>query len=267
MEKARRAAEKPKPLHRFAWEPQFVDWKFQEFLRSGGVLCHTHKPMALRITPGTLERALAIANAFCREGAKRGFEVGLMPGDTRIELAGHDVTVQARIVERLERRPVPGRQTLSGRIETTLVPTGQLALSLDGRGSGEIKVSDGSEHPLEEQLNVVFQKIYRAVVRGWREQRRWAAWRREREEAEQRALEEKRRREEEAARLKAEREKVEGLIAEATHWQQAAVIRSYVSQVMDAAGNASLALGEWSRWALEVAARLDPTSRRLSDTK
>jgi len=60
------------------------------------------------------------------------------------------------------------------------------------------------------------------------------------------------------------------LASEANRWTQANRIRDYIAHIRSSAGERADAAGElseWMEWALSVAATLDPTERRLGQTR
>jgi hypothetical protein len=164
------------------------------------------------------------------------------------------------------------RTRYDGKVEQEkyYVPTGRLRVTLQIDYREGPVFEDRDSRPLESQLNRVFCGIYRQVVRAWREGRKHQAFHRKlEEEARQRA---------EAARIREERERAiaearmrrRRLASEANRWTQANRIRDYIAHIRSSAGERADAAGElseWMEWALSVAATLDPTERRLGQTR
>ena len=267
--KAAEKAEKwPEWRKRTQWDEEGYEWRHVK--DRGQRLWHTHKAVCFRVSLGTYKRALSIVNALALAAPARGFTVRKDEKEGRIVFAGHDAEVQLRVTEPLESKTRPVTR-YDGKVEQEkyYLPTGRLRITLQiGYGEGPI-VEDKDSRPLESQLNRVFSRIYRQVVKAWREERRHQAFHRELEqEARQRA---------EAARLREEREKAMAearmrrrrLTSEANRWTQASRIRDYVAHIRTRASDRTGAngeLSEWMDWALNVATRLDPTERRLGQT-
>lgn len=267
--KAAEKAEKwPEWRKRTQWDEEGYEWRHVK--DRGQRLSDTHKAVCFRVSLGTYKRALSIVNALALAAPARGFTVREDEKEGRIVFAGHDAEVQLRVTEPLESKTRPVTR-YDGKVEQEkyYVPTGRLRIALQiGYGEGPI-VEDKGSHPLESQLNRVFSRIYRQVVKAWREERRHQKFHRElEEEARQRA---------EAARIREERERAiaearmrrRRLASEANRWMQANRIRDYVAHIRARASDrtgANVKLSEWIEWALNVATTLDPTERRLGQT-
>jgi hypothetical protein len=133
---------------------------------------------------------------------------------------------------------------------------------------GELTWSDGEESALEAHLTEI---VVQLIVAGEMQYRATAlsghaaALRRRRELAEELA----RRRAEAArqarvARIEAEHARRSELMAMAADFRAAQDIRALVAQVSEGCGDEALGR-RWRAWALEVADRLDPSSRLISD--
>ena len=190
--------------------------------------------MPFRFTPLTYERGLAIANALFYSAEKRGFEI-IKAKDTNnlcIKIDGGEVNI--RISEKLRDEVVDPKNLseIDRLISRTKikVPTGTLRFHLSSAGtSSETEIADNDNKLLQDNLNLVFCKIYKLVIRSKAKHREWAEWRRK-------CAEENRQREErekirlEALRLQEiELQKRKDLLKEANDWQNAELIYKYVA--------------------------------------
>jgi hypothetical protein len=231
---------------------------------------YTLTPVCFRVSLGTYKRAVSIVNALALAAPARGFTVREDEGQGRIVFGGHNAEVQLRLMEPIDPKTRP-RTRYDGKVEQEkyYVPTGRLRLRLQIDYREGPAFEDRESRPLESQLNRVFCGIYRQVVKAWREERKLQAFHRElEEEARQRA---------EAARIQAERDKAiaeerarrRRLSTEANRWAQSIRIRDYVEHIRTSAAGHPNRLGEmneWTVWALSVAAEIDPTGARVSQT-
>jgi hypothetical protein len=135
-------------------------------------------------------------------------------------------------------------------------PTGMLRLRLHKSYYGSRDWNGTAERPLEARLNDVIVGFLEQAARDRKrdeelaeQHRRWEEERRLREEAEERAR-----------RAKA---KVDKLVPDASRWETASRIRSYVLRA-EKVGRAPISdeqtIEEWVAWALSVAESMDPTS-------
>ena len=110
--------------------------------------------------------------------------------------------------------------------------------------------SDGKRQRLEDCLGSFLQGLREAAsqIKANREQRRLDAIRWE-EERKQRAEQER--------LMETERRKEEKLINDANNWNQANIIRDYISR-LEAVTEEVEQLPEWIKWAKEHVNRLDP---------
>jgi hypothetical protein len=270
---SKKAAEKAEKWPEWRKRTQFDEegYAWRHVRDRGQRLLDTHKAVCFRVSLGTYKRAVAIVNALALVAPARGFKVREDEEDGRIVFAGHDAEVQLRVTEPLESKTRP-RTRYDGKVEQEKyhVPTGRLRVTLQIDYREGPVFEDRDSRPLESQLNRIFCGIYRQVVRAWREERKHQAFHRKlEEEARQRA---------EAARIREERERAiaearirrRRLASEANRWTQANRIRDYIAHIRSSAGGRAHAAGEvaeWMDWALSVATTLDPTERRLGQTR
>jgi hypothetical protein len=268
-----KAAEKAEKWPEWRKRTQFDEegYAWRHVKDRGQRLWDTHKAVCFRVSLGTYKRAVAIVNALALVAPARGFTVREDEEDGRIVFAGHDAEVRLRVTEPLESKTRPTTR-YDGKVEQEkyYVPTGRLRVTLQIDCREGPVFEDLVSRPLESQLNRVFGGIYRQVVREWREERKHQALHRKLdEEARQRA---------EAARIREERERAiaearmrrRRLASEANRWTQANRIRNYIAHIRSSAGERADAAGElsaWMEWALSVATTLDPTERRLGQTR
>jgi len=133
--------------------------------------------------------------------------------------------------------------------------SGRLKLEIDSYESGFRKSwSDGKKTPLEEKLGpfIVGLEVLAAHER---------VQRLEREEEHRRWEEERHRAEEEAEKRRLEEERVKELRQLVSDWREAQEIRAFLRVVLDRSPEDEK-VGEWVRWGLEVADRLDPIRSR-----
>ena len=261
VDKSRRDSERQAKNPRAQYAPDFTGWRWTSFLRSGQILLETHKSCAMRVSPGTYERALAILNALCSGAEQRGFAADLDSGKRRIVLDGHPGEVEVRITEKLQEewRKEPNWAKKVENVKHK-VPTGILRLYV-GATYAEKEFADTPGRPLESRLNDIFVGVYERVVRARERQRENDLREREWKEEEKRREAAEARRRAELARKEAERRRREALVAEARAWKTARLIREYVNYRNHAEpGNRSENTpdAEWTAWALKVADDLDP---------
>lgn len=201
----------------------------------------------------TADRALAIVNAIVLATKARGWKASI--ADTgALVISISEAEFHLRLRERqayefVKRKPPfdmlgPKRKYR---------PTDRLALVIERPHGENIEVSDGARR-LEDQLQGLFPRLYRAVARARRHEREMKelAIRQQRYEEERRMLAERRAHEEAARKAAAEREAQ--LLGEASRWHQAKHLRAYVA----AASKEHPDTTEWQVWALTVANKLDP---------
>nr|WP_295382849.1 hypothetical protein [uncultured Pseudacidovorax sp.] len=201
----------------------------------------------------TVERALSIANVLAIGAQARGIKSTLSPAGTwTLEIGAVVFTLRLREVQTLKAVELEGPLAALGPV-TRYRPTDRLAL-LVYRPRGEaIRLSDGARR-LEEQLDSLFPKLYRAVVAQRQFERAARQEAVERAALEAKMQEQARQREDEAkARLLAA-EREAKLVQDAMRWQQAELLRAYATAAEGHIPEYEL----WREWVLQVAARLDP---------
>jgi hypothetical protein len=266
---SRRAAqhEDRLPGRRQGYSAASYDWRWH--VKAGQRFPSTHSACAFRVSLDTYERALRILNSLAWAAQRRGFTIQDDRKVGRILLRGYVAEIKLRITER-QRQEI--RQEIShdgNKVQVKLkVPDGRLDVHLDYRWSSEVAVGDAASEPLESKLEDVFKAAYRFVIRTWQQQRRADERdRAHREEALRREAEEDRQQQE--ARLAEARQlQKEELIAEATAWRQAELVRDYLCHIDASASQQPSTmtgpmLAAWRSWASAVADELDPTGRRV----
>jgi hypothetical protein len=228
------------------------------FMRAGQVLCSSHKRMAMRVSPGTCDRALAIVNAIFQEAERRGYKVKCEEEFERFVVEVRETPIRFRLVE----RQAEEIRDVDGRPEKVKFPTGTLVLFIGEQYLGERQITESSDSPLEHRINDAFKSIYRRVVRERDREREREAWNRAYEEKLRLAAEERRRKEAEARASERERRRKTALLVEAKKWRDATLIREYVSYKTTISGSVKTPeLEEWASWALRAAHELDPAPR------
>jgi hypothetical protein len=224
-------------------------------------------PMSVSID--TAERALRIWDAVIKACVARHMKVALTPRGLLVTSGADEVVM--RLAERVAGKGEERRA--SGVLRITF-----------GRESRD-RVVDEPGRPLEGQLNDLLCRVHREMASARhsrlvdgackaREQAAQADRERAAEiaaEAERQQAAERRRQHEieaeERARMARMVELEAQLVAEANSWRQAEAIRSYIAHLTSTIASGALAgpeLRDWLTWAAAVAARLDPTSTRLS---
>lgn len=229
-------------------EPNLSGMNWAQFLHGGQLLAVTS---ALRVSQGTMERALAIVNALCWSANARGFQPSFDDQAGRLVLAGYSATIEVRLSERLDEKweKKPG---WNGKLENTRsrVPSGELRLYIGGSYS-ERQLTDG-KLPLEKQLNEVFRKAASHIVKQRQQSREREAWNRE--------WEARKKREEQVAERRRQLEaRKQKLLADAKDWHDARRIREYLDAVVASQGEG--VSDEWMNWARAFANHLDPLFR------
>lgn len=273
LEESRLAEEerkKPKPAGA-KWQPNLSVFKrprWDDYLRDGILVDMPADVLPLRVSLEQGERALRIWNALLHACSER--KVRSTVADKRLRLSVYGEDVLLRISEKVRREEVTlktqdSRPLSWMRPTQKSVGTGVLRIFVD-----EAMHSEEPEKPLEEQLNTIFVRIYRAAFASkerrvrFEEERRAARAAEERRAAERVIAEERRRLQQEELRRR------EQLGTEAGAWKQAQTIRTYVSHLRSEAtglttgGGVPSELADWLSWAQEVADELDPTQERLN---
>jgi hypothetical protein len=259
---ARKEANRPRGK---VWEPNINSASLSYFEQRGQILDLYKRDMPFRFTPLTYERGLAIANALFYSAEKRGFEI-IKAKDTNnlcIKIDGGEVNI--RMSEKLRDETVNPKNLsdIDRLVSRTKIkaPTGILRFHLSAAGTmSETEIGDFDDKSLQDNLNLVFCKIYKLVIRSKAKHREWA-------ERNRKYAEENRQREErEKIRLEAlrfqeiESQKRKDLLKEANDWQSAELIYKYIAH-FDELGNfqGNESFLEWKKWALKVANELNPT--------
>lgn len=206
-----------------------------------GLLSH-HEWSMLHVSHVTFQRALAVANALALAAKARGCSVKYNDEKARLEIGLEEGSLSIRIEEVQEARR----------------PTDKLSV-VAYRPSGSKWELIDDEVPVQERLNEVFVRLYRAVVSSRASARERKAYQDrlelERTQEAERARLEEIRREREAQEASRRKE----LLNEVSRYQQAQQIRAYVTQV----GGVS----DWHSWALRIADDLDPLPSRRKETQ
>lgn len=180
-ESARRIVEAQKEANRprsKVWKPNINSASLSYFEQRGQILDLYKRDMPFRFTPLTYERGLAIANALFYSAEKRGFEI-IKAKDTNnlcIKIDGGEVNI--RMSEKLRDEVVNPKDLskidqLIGRTKIK-VPTGILRFHLSSAGtSSETEIGDTDDKLLQDNLNLVFSKIYKLVIRSKAKHREW----------------------------------------------------------------------------------------------
>lgn len=251
------------------WEPNINSSRLKAFEQNGQLLELHRWGMPLRLTTKTWERGLAITNALFTATEKRGFEIirENKSNEVRVKLNGGEVYI--RMSEKLKQdilmsKDDPELDLLLG--PTIIkVPTGILRLHLRASGSySEIEISDTPDKPLQENLNQVFCKIYKLIVKSRVKSREWAEWQLKRDEEDKLREERERVHQEELRTQAIEAQRRNDLLKEANDWQNAELIYKYINH-LDEIENAykDERFLEWKKWAIKVANELDPTQNTL----
>lgn len=232
--------------------------------------------LGLRVTAGTLERALRIMDALLKALPARGIVVLDPPEDrsaTRLRVLDEEVELVLEETVRQVERPLTAKEQkerrefpwMYAKPPTVPAPTGQLVLQLAEHSyswSHSIRVrrswGDGQKQRVEQCLNHVLVGL--VAIAECKKARRA-----EREAFQQRLREEERVRQEREAAIAREAERVRMIDQELGAWDKAERVRAFV-----AAARAAVPVGsalsaereEWLQWASRYADRLDPLTRR-----
>lgn len=208
-EKLRRESELKRNNRRVHQQPDLDGWRWRSFVDAGQILSHTHKKAAMRVSPSTYERALAVLNALCFQSELRGFAVKLDETEGRIVLEGHGGFVELRVTEKLHEQWRDRENSWSRKIEREKfrAPSGILRLHVGTNLYDENVISDQDGRPVEQRLNEVFVRIYGRVIRAREVARERKRYELERAQAEERRIAAEAQRREESDRREAERKK------------------------------------------------------------
>lgn len=243
-------------------------WRWDDYNRRGEILIDSHKAIPVKVTPVTLLRAMAILNAIAIEGEARGFSTTVNVKVGRIQLAGHDATINMRLVERIGFQEQTASETDTASKILNSIPTGKLRLVIEAWRSSPAEFCDTEESKLEDQLNAVFIKIFRAVIREREATRHRNEWLRQIDLENQKRWAEEERKRREQEHIEAEELRRKALEDEASRWQRSTLIRKYVAYILKECSQAEATeLADWSHWASKVASELDPTFERRSGVR
>lgn len=221
---------------------------------AGGLIFRRHIASAIRVSALTFDRAIAIGNALFVAADRRGCTCKVSQKFDRITIELEGACFQIALRERQKEYVGDAATKGQGR------PTDRLALTVED-GHRKFELLDNENQRVEERLNVVFSRLYEAVVR---------------ERIAQRAQDEKDRihaiRNEAYLAITKERAAKEAqfaddakrevaLLSEAKAWEEASRIRAYAEHIKEQTGEPAR---EWYYWALFVADRKDPTKTRLN---
>lgn len=228
--------------------------------------------LSIRVSRGSLDRALRIMDALVKALEARQFSVSVSPGkggDTSAQVLGEAVPFWIEeIVDAVERPWTPKElkekekySWMHTKPEYNHVPSGRLALKIGSAPYTGIRrtVADAEKHRLESSLNKFLQVLVLGAerqqserIKRERQEREWAEAKRQREEEERRRWEEQKR--------------VERLNQQLDDWSRSRRIREYIAEMREVTLNpmkwnfAGIPLPEWMEWALAYADRIDPVA-------
>lgn len=258
---AKKEANRPKGK---GWEPNVHGYRLSYFERNGQVIELHRWGMPLRLTPKTWERGLIIMNALFVAAEQRGFEIVRKKESNELIFKLNSGEVHIRMSEKLiqEIRPSTDDAELDSLLGPSKikVPTGTLRLHLRASGSySEIEMPETPGKPLQENLNQVFCRIYKLIVKSRAKSREWEEWKRKREEEDKQREEREKIHQEELRTEAIETQKRKDLLKEANDWQNAELIYRYISHLETIENiNENEKFLEWKKWAVKVANDLDP---------
>ena len=222
--------------------------------------------LALAVTLGTVDRAMAVYDALIKACEAWGWTVGVTVTEdggrsaTTVSVGDEQVgiSIEER-VDRAERKHDPkGKQTYWGR-EYDYVPAGRLTIRLQAQYLGVRQSwSDGTKQRVEDTLNMVMVGLVAAAEALKLQRLEREARHREYLAAEERRRLAEQRRQEEAARVRA-------LDSHLAAWRKASMVREYAA-AMRASAEATGLLAEgapltvWLAWVEAFADRVDPTA-------
>jgi hypothetical protein len=230
--------------------------------------------LAVRVSKGSLRRALLILDALLKALEQRGYQVTAGPSARLL-----DVSVHFSITEDLDtQREQPAEHELDGnyqfghsRFNTKRAPSGRLVLHLDdvdacSAGGCQKSWRDAKKQRLEDCLNkFVAGMVHFAARKKEYEQEQERRAQKFREE-EQPRKEEADRRAEKRRLIQAEQARVNSLMQEAQVWATSQSLRRYIEAkrqkylVDHGEINPNDDFARWLIWAIQQADRLDPTA-------
>lgn len=251
--KVRADLSSPHPLVRQALQEFRRRRKELHYIPNG--IIEMARPLEVRVSPETHERAFRILDAIIRALSASGHKV--QPTES-YEVRSHVVIdgekIQFRIKEGLRRAARHPEDTLASYFR----PSGELRFLLwyEEPYKHQQEWRDDKRGRLDARLNEIFAGFFQAAAERKRVRAEWVEAQRRQVEEQQRAWtrEEERRREQERIKL----------FRTAAHdWEEARLLRAYVDELETRAQRAGTAsvygrpLSEWTRWARRVAIDLD----------
>lgn len=235
-----------------------------------GMICHTQEGcFSVRISRGSLKRALRILDALTRAFKSQGFLVSVKSGqknETHLEISGERITfsliedarqIDHVLTEEEKRRKQEGSVWYLPRWD--FVPTRKLSLIIEEYGAqgARRKWSDAKRETLEEKLGD-FVKGTKLIAYALKQKR--AKW----EEESKKREEEQKRKEEEEERRRIEEARLRDLEEQAAQWMKSRQLRAYIRAVEKEVERKKLPedtqrrIEQWLSWAKGHADRLDP---------
>lgn len=211
----------------------------------------------LRVSKGSLHRALRIANALIKALEKRDYSVEVTEQGTRCLINGEHVTFHLwEKVKRSEQQPTKEQRERSWTFNRWVyTPTGELSFVLDVPWAERKNWTDRKGKPLEDQLNDIVVGMVKASEAITVTHRKW-------EEDRQRAFEAEIRRQELEQQRRAEQERREELDSMAASWVKSRNLRSFLEACKSALSSSSDSGTErrakWLDWASAYADSIDP---------
>ena len=231
----------------------------------GFLVSREHPYLAIHVSPGTLNRALRIFDAFLKACTSRGWPVGTeadRPWRTHVTVLDEVIFVgideKVRTI-RTPRKSYTERDWLHPHAPDTYEPTGVLtwwAASVDAYGRTRRTWNDGKRQRVEHCLNdVMIGLVQLAEARK--------AERRESEARQRQMAEEVRQQHLAAERREREQERRDELHRQVAAWRQSQELQSYLHALQLAASpqisqDPDGRLARWLRWAETYVRKLDP---------
>lgn len=248
----------------------FEDFKPSIFSRDNDFLsAGREEHLDVRISKGSLSRALRIMNALIKALEARGFTVSIVNKNeyshypsykTCVSVLGQTIEFGLReFLKQTKRELPPAERDRWRRFEYSYSHSGRLTLEIKTWGAPRKNWSDAKIQKLEDCLNdFIIVLIKTAVELRTREI--------EREEEERRRHERERRREELARIRREEEARLQDLLDKVSGWQKSKQIREYIKAVRedairrDGGIDPGSELDKWLAWANQQADRFDPLS-------
>lgn len=238
---------------------------WSNYMGRGGIIDLPSDVLPTRVSIESVSRALILWDAVIKACEARKMTIQLAERRLRVICGAESVAL--RISEQVNQ--VDGRAITLPDVEfppfggVRRLATGSLRIFLCDHG--EKKFSDTEDMLLEQQLNELFQSIYRAFVSQRIQHSIWAEKRRLEQIAKQEAERERVELAAHEAAIAAENRRIDQLVAEAGTWRQAELVRAYVANLQALAAGAPVSddLQTWLEWAAGAADRLDPSKGRL----